>query len=92
MSNWTQPICEACWIDKEGQWEEIDEVHSRLVTLRQPVMTREAGLHQCALCGGPTFVGIFQRIDPATVPYPALDSDPSVEESASGQSQSSSSP
>lgn len=76
--SWTQPCCERCWIDREGTWE-IDEAEGfqYLAALRQPVrMVRdEAVLERCSFCGGPTFIGIYVRVDPATVPYPAVKSD-----------------
>lgn len=72
--SWTQPCCEACWIDEHGEWDmdsDEAEVWQHLVSCRQPVMSLEAGLERCAFCGRPTVVGIYVRHDPNDVPYPA---------------------
>lgn len=66
--SWTQPTCEACWIDKHTNWD--DETGLTRVSIDRPVMVREADLEQCSYCGAPTLVGIYTRADPATVPYP----------------------
>lgn len=68
--NWTQPLCEACWIDRESTWE-----GARLLSMRKPVRLIETEIEQCCICGGPTIVGIFIRIDPRTVNYPTPDSE-----------------
>lgn len=68
--SWTQPQCEACWVEANAEW--IGE--GVLTSLRVPVMLRpdpdEARVEQCAWCGCATFVGIYVRVDPTTVPYP----------------------
>lgn len=66
MSNWTHAQCERCWCDQQGEWTDDD----RLVSLRQPTMVRsdDFDLRPCCFCGGPTFVGIFVRHDPAKLP------------------------
>jgi hypothetical protein len=70
--SWTQPICEADWVDQrstfaEKGWDDL--------VVERPTTVRTAPLEQCAWCGLPTFVGIYVRADPATVPYPRTDDD-----------------
>jgi hypothetical protein len=65
--SWTQPTCEACWIDQHSNW---DEDNIALVSIDRPVMVKDDIIQQCSYCGGLTFVGIYTRADPATVPYP----------------------
>lgn len=70
MANWTQPCCEACWVERnlqqtdDGGW-----------TMRIPVRVTEARLTECCYCGNVTFVGIFLRVDPTQVPFPAPDNE-----------------
>jgi hypothetical protein len=70
MSDWNQPCCERCWIEREGIWDEQgdDDV---LIGLRLPVRLVDIELEQCSYCGKPTFIGVYVRADPKTVPYPA---------------------
>ena len=56
MSDFTQPLCEECWIERNGE--------------RQPVRLREAELERCCLCAKYNTDGIYTRIDPKTVPFP----------------------
>jgi hypothetical protein len=56
MSNWTQPQCAACWIERHPD--------------RQPVRVVEAKAERCAFCGRITRAGIYVRVNPASVPYP----------------------
>ena len=65
MSDWNQPVCEGCWIRK----------HTKVVAgqrdlTRVPVRVSDAPVERCCYCGGMTFVGIYVRIDPETVPFP----------------------
>lgn len=72
--SWTQPCCERCWIDAEGEFDlGVDEhsVWEHLVSLRRPMLVRNPPIERCAWCGGATFIGLYRRADPATVPYPA---------------------
>lgn len=70
---WNQPVCEACWIANEGDWETCAE-GVRLTAVRVPVIVpAERSLEQCCFCGAPTIAGIFQRIDPATVRFPRVE-------------------
>jgi hypothetical protein len=66
--SWNQPRCESCWFEVEGDWD-----GDHLLAVRRPV--RRPGptvIEQCAWCGRPTFIGIFVRADPASVPFPRL--------------------
>jgi hypothetical protein len=58
MSDWTQPICDSDWINREGARRPI-----RLV----PAVRVE---EHCCDCGEPTMSGIYIRVDPAIVRYP----------------------
>ena len=72
MPNWTQPCCEACWINREGEWEALPDGQGEILTaLRKPVMVKDTEVERCAFCGGPTFIGIYVRANPDDVPYPA---------------------
>jgi hypothetical protein len=53
---WTQPVCNSCWFDREGE--------------RTPVRMREPELEFCCLCGQATHSGIYVRLNPMDVPYP----------------------
>lgn len=72
MANWTQPQCEACWIEKNTEIREIDgEAHT---VVRQPTTFKNPdnpSIEQCAWCGRMTIMGIFVRVDPTTVPFPS---------------------
>lgn len=73
--DWTQPVCEACWIEQEGEWDmstDGTEVWQKLVALRIPArVVGEPTIERCSWCGAATFVGIYKREDPAKVRYPA---------------------
>jgi hypothetical protein len=63
------PICERCWVEREGTWEEADgDVDLvRLVALRQPLrminpINGEFRIENCHFCDWPTFCGIYQRV------------------------------
>lgn len=58
--SWTQPLCDRCWTDTHD---------------RPPVRIAEEhrDTETCALCGEPTRDGIYVRMDPATVRFPAWD-------------------
>lgn len=71
---WTHPMCEACWVNERGTWERLpDGSGEYLSALRMPVLLRrdDPKVEQCAYCGRPTFVGLFVRADPTTLPFPA---------------------
>lgn len=76
MTSFTQPLCTADWLEREGEWDD-----NRLVDFRVPVVVRDPDaewqdqLNRCCICGRPTTSGIFTRIDPTTVPYPRDDDD-----------------
>jgi hypothetical protein len=58
--SWTQAVCNPCWDARNPD--------------RQPMKMNEGHreTEKCCWCGKPTRSGIYQRIDPATVPYPAV--------------------
>jgi hypothetical protein len=57
---WTQPICGPCWTrDNPGR-----QAHRLLIETEEET---------CCVCGRSTFEGIYVRLDPATVLYPAVD-------------------
>lgn len=73
--NWTQPLCEACWVKKYSVIPGMSNGR-RATLLRLPhrvVLPDETPLEICAYCGALTFVGIYIRAHPATVPYPSDD-------------------
>lgn len=57
--SWTQPCCEDCWVKREGA--------------KVPVRATDYERERCAFCGRTTYGGIYVRVDPATVKYPAGD-------------------
>lgn len=74
MSNFTQPLCERCWIAEHGTFDHDRETGELLlVAVRQPVRALDCGIEECCQCGHPTISGIYVRRDPATVPHPTLD-------------------
>lgn len=71
-----QPICEACWIEREGEWEQVPGAGTgtkRLVSVRVPTVLKSASLELCAYCGGPTIMGAYTRADSASVPFPRIE-------------------
>ena len=58
MGNWTQPVREECFLAHhyDGQ---------------QPARLKQAEEEVCCHCGARTKSGIYVRVDPATVAYPA---------------------
>ena len=69
--SWNQPCCERCWAEDKGV-RIIDDVDQMVDPIR---VTNVTEAEKCAFCGFPTWVGIWIRQDPATVPYPHKDSD-----------------
>jgi hypothetical protein len=61
--SWTQPSCEICWLERNPD--------RRPTTLKEPFRETEI----CCFCGEPTRSGIYVRVDPTTVLYPALKED-----------------
>jgi len=57
--NWTQPICVGCFRMRNPG--------------REPVRCIDAEDERCCHCGNRTYYGIYIRVDPRTVPYPAED-------------------
>jgi len=60
MASWTSPICERCWIDQNSSADGI----------RRPTRMVDPEVERCAFCGNLTIMGIFVRVNPATVPFP----------------------
>jgi hypothetical protein len=56
--SWTQPICEACWNERNPEREAVR------VTVQEDAET-------CCYCGEHTSSGIFVRVDPKTVKFAA---------------------
>lgn len=61
--NWNQPVCARCFAERNPGREPV-RVTERY---REPVT--------CAFCGQPNRDGIYVRIDPQKVPYPAPEND-----------------
>ena len=61
--DWTQAICERCWMLRDSSWTADDR-------LKIPYRDANSELHFCAYCGLVTFVGIFIREDPTQVRFP----------------------
>lgn len=59
--SWTQPICETCY----SQMYPGREAHR----IRPEYREQEV----CCLCGASNLDGIYVRLDPNAVPYPASD-------------------
>ena len=60
--SWTQPVCEDDWFERD------DREPNRI---RAEYRSEE----KCCYCGKPTQSGIYKRVDPTTVPYPAVKDD-----------------
>lgn len=63
--SWTQPICEACWIERESVWKD-----DKLILIRKPVRVLEPELERCSYCCSPTIMGVYVRDDPSKVKCP----------------------
>ena len=72
MGNFTQPICDPCWLRSMGQWEEDED--GNYIPISYPIPTIVSGhpLEMCCMCGDHTIAGIYIRRDPAHVPYPTV--------------------
>ncbi len=60
------PVCEKCWIEREGNWETEGDPADNfeiMTELRLPVRLAESKLESCHFCEEPTFVGIYQRVE-----------------------------
>ena len=73
--SWSQPICERCWIEAEGEYDltlRSDGVTAQtIVRLRMPVRVTDPQIETCAWCGAYTILGAYKRADPAMVPFPS---------------------
>lgn len=69
MSDWTQPICERCWIEKNSTWEG----GQRLISIRRPTRLKDPEVERCSYCGLPTIFGAYVRDDPNAVAFPPGD-------------------
>ncbi len=54
---WTQPLCDNCWQERYPD--------------REPFRMTSGESEQCCICGQDTDSGIYERINPSTVPFPA---------------------
>jgi hypothetical protein len=54
MSQWSHPMCQQCWEEREG--------------IRVPVRVIERETENCCWCGNVTRSGIYKREDPAVLP------------------------
>jgi len=63
------PMCERCWIQREGKWEHYNTEDSgtsleQLVSVRAPILLRGVTeIEQCAVCGSPTIIGLYVRLN-----------------------------
>lgn len=77
--SWNTAMCERCWIDRRGVWVPGDGAAEVLAELPIPVRLKlpdgEMPVERCGWCGSPTFVGIFVRVDPTTIPWPSEEPD-----------------
>jgi hypothetical protein len=67
VSRWNHACCELCWIQREGEWAEIQPGVRALTSVRRPVRQIDAPIEECCFCGGPTISGIYVRTDPASL-------------------------
>lgn len=56
--NWTQPMCEACWVAFNPEL--------------RPARIINPQVELCAWCGEYTTDGIYMHANPDDVPYPAV--------------------
>ena len=59
MASWTQPICRACWNERNP-----DRQGTNAATLLLSVP------ELCCYCGEHATTGIYVRVDPMSVPFP----------------------
>ena len=62
--SWNQPLCVPCWCAFS-----LDQ--KRFIAVPITVPSRLAELHRCCVCGDETRDGIFVRLDPDRVVFPA---------------------
>lgn len=67
MSNWTQPICEACWLARPTV---ITVNEDGAITVIKAVRLSVPETETCAFCGRITIFGAYVRSDPKTTPFP----------------------
>lgn len=68
------PICETCWLIDHTRWEpesmnEEGLILMRLAGVDVPTKVNTDAVEICALCGGITVAGIYEKVDPAAVGY-----------------------
>jgi hypothetical protein len=64
VSNFNQPICERCWINRNGLCVPVTiKIEFRV----------DAPFERCSYCGEPTFIGAWVRDNPKVVPYPHIE-------------------
>lgn len=59
--SWTQPICTHCWPEQFPD--------------RKPARINESRVEKCSFCGIETKSGIYVRMNPKRVKFPALKRD-----------------
>ncbi len=65
-TNWTQPICERCWLINNTTVDPVTKVR----TIRHPVTIKDRKEEVCSHCGSTTIFGAYVRVDPKTVLFP----------------------
>lgn len=70
MSSWNHACCEACWIDREGEWVDAADGYQRLVSVRIPttLVADARTLERCCFCSKPTIFGCYVRSNPSETP------------------------
>lgn len=78
MSNYTQPVCDPCWLEEHADWETIEHGNDPYLLVSVPIsysiptVVRGFPLELCCLCGRHTISGIYVRKNPDSVPYPTI--------------------
>jgi hypothetical protein len=72
-------MCERCWIEMKGTWEDagVDDDGlplEKLVAVREPVRIREPEIEICVRCELPTIWGVYVRWDKDPEPGAELES------------------
>ena len=66
------PICEACWVKENAQWEpeSMDgsgNILMRLKGIPLPEMYMNSSVENCSECSSITIVGIYKNVEPEVV-------------------------
>jgi hypothetical protein len=64
---WTHRACEKCYIDQQREegYVKVPTLVSQAEVDNQANLLQQLG--RCCLCGGITVIGLYMRIDPATL-------------------------